>query len=37
VLTWIRDTREVSVACDLMEEHNVQHCNVELDDFIHGT
>ena len=22
--------------CDIMEQHKVQHCNVEIDDFIHG-
>jgi hypothetical protein len=27
VLTWMRDTSELVLACDTMEEHRVQHSN----------
>ena len=24
---WMRDKGEFSVACDILEQHNVKHCN----------
>ena len=31
VLKWLHDKKRISVSCDIMKEHKVQHCNNDND------